>query len=126
MCAAVADFRPAAPVAGKIAKGHARELELEATADVLSALAARRREGQTVVGFAAEHGPGGLERARGKLTAKSLDAIVCNDVSQAGIGFDAERNAATIITPGGEREVGPAAKREIAEAVLDAVEALRG
>jgi phosphopantothenoylcysteine decarboxylase/phosphopantothenate--cysteine ligase len=126
MCAAVADFRPAAPVAGKIAKGQARELELEATADVLSALAARRREGQTVVGFAAEHGPGGRERASGKLAAKSLDAIVCNDVSQAGIGFDAERNAVTIITSGGELEVGPAAKREIAEAVLDAVEGLRG
>jgi phosphopantothenoylcysteine decarboxylase/phosphopantothenate--cysteine ligase len=126
MCAAVADFRPAAPVAGKIAKGQARELELEATADVLSALAARRREGQTVVGFAAEHGPGGRQRASGKLAAKSLDAIVCNDVSQAGIGFDAERNAVTIITSGGELEVGPAAKREIAEAVLDAVEGLRG
>ncbi|MGA2757836.1 MAG: phosphopantothenoylcysteine decarboxylase, partial [Solirubrobacteraceae bacterium] len=90
------------------------------------ALAARRREGQTVVGFAAEHGPGGRERASGKLAAKSLDAIVCNDVSQAGIGFDAERNAVTIITSGGELEVGPAAKREIAEAVLDAVEGLRG
>jgi phosphopantothenoylcysteine decarboxylase/phosphopantothenate--cysteine ligase len=126
MCAAVADFRPAAPVAGKIAKGQGLELELEATADVLATLAARRREGQTVVGFAAEHGPGGLARARGKLAAKSLDAIVCNDVSQAGVGFDAERNAVTIITSGGEREVGPAAKRDVAEAVLDAVEALRG
>jgi phosphopantothenoylcysteine decarboxylase/phosphopantothenate--cysteine ligase len=126
MCAAVADFRPAAPVAGKIAKGQGLELELEATADVLATLAARRREGQTVVGFAAEHGPGGLARARGKLAAKSIDAIVCNDVSQAGVGFDAERNAVTIITSGGEREVGPAAKRDVAEAVLDAVEALRG
>jgi phosphopantothenoylcysteine decarboxylase/phosphopantothenate--cysteine ligase len=126
MCDAVADFRPAAPVAGKIAKGQGLELELEATADVLATLAARRREGQTVVGFAAEHGPGGLARARGKLAAKSLDAIVCNDVSQAGVGFDAERNAVTIITSGGEREVGPAAKRDVAEAVLDAVEALRG
>ena len=126
MCAAVADFRPAAPVAGKIAKGQGLELELEATADVLATLAARRREGQTVVGFAAEHGPGGLARARGKLAAKSIDAIVCNDVSQAGVGFDAERNAVTIITADGEREVGPAAKREVAEAVLDAVEALRG
>jgi phosphopantothenoylcysteine decarboxylase/phosphopantothenate--cysteine ligase len=113
-------------VAGKIAKGQGLELELEATADVLATLAARRREGQTVVGFAAEHGPGGLARARGKLAAKSIDAIVCNDVSQAGVGFDAERNAVTIITADGEREVGPAAKREVAEAVLDAVEALRG
>jgi phosphopantothenoylcysteine decarboxylase/phosphopantothenate--cysteine ligase len=121
MCAAVADYRPVAAVAGKIAKGQALELELEATADVLSALAAQRREDQTLVGFAAEHGPDGLERARGKLAAKGLDAIVCNDVSQPGIGFDAERNAVTIITPDGEHEVGPAAKRAI-----DAVELLRG
>jgi phosphopantothenoylcysteine decarboxylase/phosphopantothenate--cysteine ligase len=126
MCAAVADFRPVAAVAGKIAKGHARTLELEATDDVLSALAARRREGQTVVGFAAEHGPGGVERARGKLAVKGLDAIVCNDISEPGIGFDAERNAVTIITPDGERQVGPAPKRAIAEAVLDAVDELRG
>jgi phosphopantothenoylcysteine decarboxylase/phosphopantothenate--cysteine ligase len=126
MCAAVADFRPVAAVAGKIAKGQAQTLKLEATEDVLSALAARRREGQTVVGFAAEHGPGGVERARGKLAVKGLDAIVCNDVSEPGIGFDAERNAVTIITPDGERQVGPAPKRAIAEAVLDAVDELRG
>ena len=57
---------------------------------------------------------------------KGLDAIVCNDVSEPGIGFDAERNAVTIITPDGERQVGPAPKRAIAEAVLDAVDELRG
>jgi phosphopantothenoylcysteine decarboxylase/phosphopantothenate--cysteine ligase len=128
MCAAVADFRPAEPLAGKVAKRESQtlELQLEATDDVLAALAARRRPGQTLVGFAAEHGAGGLERAREKLAAKGLDAIVCNDVSQAGIGFDAGDNAVTIITSHGERQVGRAAKRAIAEAVLDVVEALRG
>ncbi|MGA2007546.1 MAG: phosphopantothenoylcysteine decarboxylase, partial [Solirubrobacteraceae bacterium] len=60
-----------------------------------------------------------------KLAHKHLDAIVCNDVSQPGIGFDGERNAVTIVTAAGEHEVGPAPKRAIAEAVLDAVEALR-
>jgi phosphopantothenoylcysteine decarboxylase/phosphopantothenate--cysteine ligase len=128
MCAAVADYRPVVPAAGKPAKGGMARmaLELEATDDVLAALSARRRDGQTLVGFAAEHGPGALARAREKLTRKRLDAIVCNDVSQPGIGFDAERNAVTIITAAGEREVGPAPKRAIAEAVLDAVETLRG
>jgi phosphopantothenoylcysteine decarboxylase / phosphopantothenate---cysteine ligase len=128
MCAAVADFRPVEPVTGKIAKGEAEglALELEPADDVLAALSASRRDGQALVGFAAEHGSGALERARAKLVTKRLDAIVCNDVSQPGIGFDAGRNAVTIITADRERHVGPADKRVIAEAVLDAVEKLRG
>jgi phosphopantothenoylcysteine decarboxylase/phosphopantothenate--cysteine ligase len=127
MCAAVADFRPAKAASGKIAKGSAGHLalELEATEDVLAALSARRRTGQTLVGFAAEHGDGALERAREKLVHKRLDAIVCNDVSAPGIGFDSERNAVTIITPDREEHVAPADKRMIAEAVLDAIEVLR-
>jgi phosphopantothenoylcysteine decarboxylase / phosphopantothenate---cysteine ligase len=127
MCAAVADFRPASPLAGKIAKGAATTmtLELEATGDVLGALAARRRPGQTLVGFAAEHGEGALERARAKLERKQLDAIVCNDVSAPGMGFDSDRNAVTIITADATVEVEPADKRAIAERVLDAIEALR-
>ncbi len=127
MCAAVADYRPARVLDGKIAKRDAQglELELEPTEDVLAGLSARRREGQTLVGFAAEHGPGGVARAREKLVGKGLDAIVCNDTSQPGIGFDAERNAVTIITAEREQEVGPADKRVIAEAVLDAVDGLR-
>jgi phosphopantothenoylcysteine decarboxylase/phosphopantothenate--cysteine ligase len=128
MCAAVADFRPASAASGKIAKGSAEHLalELEATEDVLAALSARRRDGQTLVGFAAEHGDGALERAREKRLHKRLDAIVCNDVSAPGIGFDSERNAVTIITTDREEHVGPAEKRVIAEAVLDAIETLRG
>jgi phosphopantothenoylcysteine decarboxylase/phosphopantothenate--cysteine ligase len=126
MCAAVADFRPAQAVAGKIAKGEMQTLELAATDDVLASLSAHRRDGQTLVGFAAEHGPGALDRAREKLQRKRLDAIVCNDVSESEIGFDAENNAVTIITAQGQHAVGPARKRAIAEAVLDAVETLRG
>jgi phosphopantothenoylcysteine decarboxylase / phosphopantothenate---cysteine ligase len=127
MCAAVADFRPVAAQAGKIAKGGTQRLalDLEATEDVLATLSARRRDGQTLVGFAAEHGDGALARARQKLVSKRLDAIVCNDVSAPGIGFDAERNAVTIITPDREEPVALADKRVIAEAVLDAIEALR-
>jgi phosphopantothenoylcysteine decarboxylase / phosphopantothenate---cysteine ligase len=128
MCAAVADFRPAAVAPGKIAKAGAEHLalELEATEDVLAALSARRRDGQTLVGFAAEHGDGAVARARAKLVDKRLDAIVCNDVSAPGIGFDSERNAVTIITPDREEHVAAADKRVIAEAVLDAIERLRG
>ena len=127
MCAAVADFRPAEPIAGKIAReeGEPPAVRLQPTADIVASLASRRREGQTLVGFAAEHGAGALERARRKRERKGLDAIVLNDVSQSGIGFDSEHNAVTIITAAGESTVGPAAKRDVAEALLDAVEALR-
>jgi phosphopantothenoylcysteine decarboxylase / phosphopantothenate---cysteine ligase len=133
MTAAVADFRPAAPHAGKIKKaGHARlELELEATADVLAGLAAHRRDGQTLVGFAAEHGEGAVECARGKLTAKSLDAVVVNDISRSDIGFEVDANEVTIVTvangrsPNGQQHVPRASKVQVAEAILDAVERLR-
>jgi phosphopantothenoylcysteine decarboxylase/phosphopantothenate--cysteine ligase len=57
--------------------------------------------------------------------SKRLDAIVCNDVSAAGLGFDSERNAVTIVTAECEDHVPAADKRKIAEAVLDAIEALR-
>ncbi|HEY1778069.1 MAG TPA: bifunctional phosphopantothenoylcysteine decarboxylase/phosphopantothenate--cysteine ligase CoaBC [Solirubrobacteraceae bacterium] len=127
MCAAVADYRPAAPVAGKIDKAATPSLTLELTptTDVLASLAARRQAGQTIVGFAAEHGEGAVTRARAKLERKGLDAIVVNDVSDPSIGFDSERNAVTIVTPSGEREIGPSDKREVAQAVLEAVAALR-
>jgi phosphopantothenoylcysteine decarboxylase/phosphopantothenate--cysteine ligase len=127
MCAAVADYRPVEPVAGKVSReqGEPPPLHLEPTADIVASLAARRREGQTLIGFAAEHGAGALERARAKRERKGLDAIVLNDVSQSGIGFDSEDNAVTIITAAGERTFGPAAKRDVAEVLLDAVEALR-
>src|SRR5581483_630701 len=90
MAAAVADFRPASPETSKISKTGRDGLtvELEPTTDVLAELAAQRRPGQTLVGFAAEHGEGAAERAREKLERKGVDAIVLNDVSQPGIGFD--------------------------------------
>jgi phosphopantothenoylcysteine decarboxylase / phosphopantothenate---cysteine ligase len=128
MAAAVADFRPARPQNGKLSKegrGHL-SLALEPTVDVLTGLAARRRPGQTVVGFAAEHGAGGLTRARAKLTRKRLDAIVLNDVSVPGIGFDSHHNEVTIVTADGEEPVPRAAKPEVARAVLEAVDRLRG
>jgi phosphopantothenoylcysteine decarboxylase / phosphopantothenate---cysteine ligase len=128
MAAAVADFRPAAPVAGKIKKTAADApdaIALEPTPDVLSGLAAQRRAGQTLVGFAAEHGDGALAYARDKLERKRLDAVVVNDVSQPGIGFDAAENEVTIVTAAGERTVARAAKHAVADAILDEVTRLR-
>jgi phosphopantothenoylcysteine decarboxylase/phosphopantothenate--cysteine ligase len=93
---------------------------------VLSGLSARRRPGQTLIGFAAETGEQAVAYGRGKLTAKRLDAVVVNDVAAPGVGFDVETNAVTIVTAGGDHAVALASKAEIAAAVLDAVMALRG
>jgi len=127
MAAAVADFRPAAPAGGKIKKGGRDGLtvELEPTADVLRSLAARRRAGQTVIAFAAEHGPGAIENAREKLASKGADAVVLNDVSIPGVGFEAADNEVTILTAAGEQRVPRASKAAVAEAILDAVQRLR-
>jgi phosphopantothenoylcysteine decarboxylase / phosphopantothenate---cysteine ligase len=126
MVAAVADFRPAAPSNGKIKKSaHARlQVELEPTADVLCGLAAQRRAGQTLVGFAAEHGERAVEYGRGKLKEKCLDAVVVNDISRADIGFEADANEVTILTAAGERHVPRASKASVAEAILDTVREL--
>jgi phosphopantothenoylcysteine decarboxylase/phosphopantothenate--cysteine ligase len=128
MAAAVADFRPSAPAREKIAREDtgALDLHLEPTEDVVGALAAARGPGQTVVGFAAEHGGDVVARARQKLGRKGLDAIVVNDVSRTEIGFESERNEVLIVEPDSEHPVPLATKEEVAEAILDRVEALRG
>jgi len=127
MAAAVADYRPAEALAAKRPKDTAAwTLELEPTVDVLSALGERRRDGQLLVGFAAETGAGGLERAREKLSRKGADLFVLNDVSRTDIGFDAYENEVTLLTSAGERPVAKAPKEEVAAAILDEVEALIG
>jgi phosphopantothenoylcysteine decarboxylase / phosphopantothenate---cysteine ligase len=127
MAAAVADFRPVAPAAGKIKKAGRDELALtlEPTGDVLSALAARRRSGQTIVGFAAEHGEDAVAHGREKLARKGLDAVVINDIARADIGFEGEHNEVTIVTARSDRHVERATKADVARAVLDCVVALR-
>jgi phosphopantothenoylcysteine decarboxylase / phosphopantothenate---cysteine ligase len=125
MAAAVADYRPAEALAAKRPKDTAAwTLELEPTADVLAALGERRRDGQLLVGFAAETGANGLERAREKLARKGADLFVLNDVARTDIGFDAYENEVTLLTASGERTVAKAPKDEIAGAILDEVEAL--
>lgn len=127
MAAAVADFRPAHPVGEKIKKATRDRLtiDLEPTADVLRGLASRRAPGQTLVAFAAEHGPRAVELAREKLTAKNVDAVVVNDISRPDIGFESADNEVTILTRSDERRVPRASKANIADAILDAVARLR-
>jgi phosphopantothenoylcysteine decarboxylase / phosphopantothenate---cysteine ligase len=127
MAAAVADYRPVEPRAGKIAKEESDSLALELvrTPDVLSELSAMRRAGQVLVGFAAEHGAGALERARGKLERKQLDLVVLNDVSLPGIGFDSLENAVMLVGRDDERTVPRRSKDAVAAAVLDRVQELR-
>jgi phosphopantothenoylcysteine decarboxylase/phosphopantothenate--cysteine ligase len=129
MAAAVADFRPveSSTSSGKLKKGARQRLsiELEPTTDVLSSLAARRRPGQTLVGFAAEHGARTLAEARKKLQRKGLDAVVANDVSRRGSGFESPENEVFVLTRAAELHLGHAPKSEIAEGILDAVEKLR-
>ncbi len=125
MAAAVADYRPAKTLATKRPKDTATwTLELEPTSDVLLALGERRRDGQLLVGFAAETGDAGLARTRKKLVGKGADLFVFNDVSRPDIGFDAAKNEVTLVTAAGERTVSKAPKDEIAAAILDEVEAL--
>jgi len=127
MSAAVADFRPATAHEGKLKKTDRDELSLvlEKTEDVLSGLAAARRPEQTLVGFAAEHGAQALEYGRDKLQRKGLDAVVVNDVSRPGIGFDATDNEVTIVTAAGDDAVPRGTKAEVARAILATVDRLR-
>jgi phosphopantothenoylcysteine decarboxylase / phosphopantothenate---cysteine ligase len=128
MAAAVADYRPSEVFTGKVKKdqqGETLALALERTDDVLSALSARRRPGQLLVGFAAEAGEGAVAYGRGKLERKGLDAVVVNDIAAPGIGFDTPDNEVTIVTAGGEDRVARAAKSEIAGAILDTILRLR-
>ena len=122
MAAAVADYRPTRAQEGKRAKdGEPWTVTLEPTTDVLRELGAARRNGQLLIGFAADHGERGLERARTKLGNKHADLIVFNDVSRADIGFDAHENEVVLVSAEGERRIEKAAKKRIAAAILDEV-----
>jgi phosphopantothenoylcysteine decarboxylase / phosphopantothenate---cysteine ligase len=125
MAAAPADFRAAAPAGEKLKRRGGLELRLEPTDDILAGLASRRAPGQTVVGFAAEHGGDAVARAREKLTRKGADLIVLNDVSDPRIGFESAENAVTLVDAGGEAELARDSKDAIAERILDRVERLR-
>jgi phosphopantothenoylcysteine decarboxylase / phosphopantothenate---cysteine ligase len=121
--AAVSDYRPKVTAGQKIKRKGPMTIELEATPDILRELSARKTS-QIVVGFAAET-ENVLENARQKLVTKNLDAIVVNDVSHDGVGFDTDRNAVTIITRDDVIDVPETTKDDVARRVLDQVVRLR-
>jgi phosphopantothenoylcysteine decarboxylase/phosphopantothenate--cysteine ligase len=125
--AAVADYKAKVIAKQKIKRGTAglSTLELEPTADIVAELAkSKQRDGKIIVGFAAET-ENVLENGRKKLLAKSLDAIVVNDVSAPGVGFDSDRNAVTILSRDEVVTVPESAKAEIAKQVLNFIAALK-
>jgi len=127
MAAAVADYRPAATEMGKRPKdGNPWTVTLEPTTDVLRELGGGRTNGTVLVGFAADVGERGLERAREKLADKQVDLIVFNDVARADIGFDAPDNEVVLVSADGERRLEKASKERIAMAILDEVAARLG
>jgi phosphopantothenoylcysteine decarboxylase/phosphopantothenate--cysteine ligase len=127
MAAAVADFTPASPAAGKVAKADGPlTLTLNRTKDILADLGARRAaagSGPVLVGFAAETDDL-LRKAREKRTCKGVDLIVANDVSQADRGFDVDTNAVTLVGQDGEESISLQSKSRVAAAILDRVERL--
>jgi phosphopantothenoylcysteine decarboxylase/phosphopantothenate--cysteine ligase len=130
--AAVADFRAAAPTSAKLRRADGMTLRLEPTIDIVAEAVARRAPGTLVIAFAAEipeSGEDAVGRAREKLRHKGVDAIVVNDVSLPGLGFDSESNAGAILLAeqhgGGCIDLPAMPKREMATRILDAATELR-
>jgi len=121
--AAVSDYRPKNAAGQKLKRKGPMSLDLEATPDILKEIA-QKKTSQLIVGFAAET-ENVLENARQKLVSKNLDAIVVNDVSHEGVGFDSDRNAVTIITRDEVVDVPETTKWEVAQRVLDQVVKLK-
>ena len=122
--AAVADYRARIVAENKMKRSGPITLELDATEDILREVVEQRRPGTLVVGFAAET-EDALRHGRGKLESKGVDAIVVNDVSREGTGFDADRNAATFLTADTAIDLPEMTKREMADRILDEVLALK-
>jgi phosphopantothenoylcysteine decarboxylase/phosphopantothenate--cysteine ligase len=123
LAAAVADYRPSEAIAGKRRKDERTwTLELSPTEDIARALGGRKREGQVLVAFGAEHGAEGLARKRGMLETKNADLVVYNDVGRADIAFESAENEVVLVTRGGERIVPKGSKAVVAAAILDEVE----
>jgi phosphopantothenoylcysteine decarboxylase/phosphopantothenate--cysteine ligase len=121
--AAVADYRPKKKAEQKIKRKGSITVELEPTTDIVAEIA-KKRKNQIIIGFAAET-ENVMSNARKKLSAKSLDAIVVNDVSKPGIGFDSDRNAVTIITADGASQVPEASKQQVAKSILQFIVSMK-
>jgi phosphopantothenoylcysteine decarboxylase/phosphopantothenate--cysteine ligase len=124
--AAVSDFRPLAAATEKLRRTGPLTLELEPTEDILAEVGRRRARGTLLIAFAAEtDSQNAVENGRKKLLRKGADAIVVNDVSLPGLGFDSESNAATLLTSEGAMELLPMSKVALAGHILDEVVRLR-
>jgi phosphopantothenoylcysteine decarboxylase/phosphopantothenate--cysteine ligase len=121
--AAVSDYQAKSIAPQKIKRKGSITLDLQPTVDILKEISSHKQS-QIVIGFAAET-ENVLENARQKLASKNLDAIVVNDVSREGIGFDSDRNEVTIITHEEVVEVPETTKWEVAQRVLDQAARLR-
>jgi phosphopantothenoylcysteine decarboxylase/phosphopantothenate--cysteine ligase len=122
--AAVADYRPKVQADQKMRRSGTLTMEFEPTSDILREVVERRRPGMLVIGFAAETDDA-LAHGREKLLRKGADAIVLNDVSREGVGFDSDRNAVTFLTRERAIEMPEMPKRELADHLLDEIVALR-
>jgi phosphopantothenoylcysteine decarboxylase/phosphopantothenate--cysteine ligase len=122
--AAVADYRPVTVSEQKLKRSGPLTLELAPTEDILAEVVRRRHPGQLIVGFAAET-ENRMENGRAKLLRKGADAIVVNDVSHEGSGFDAEVNAATFLTLSTAIELPEMSKHSLADRILDEILTLR-
>ena len=122
--AAVADYRPIRQAEQKIKRVGPLTLELEPTQDILAEVVARRQPGQLIIGFAAET-ENVLAHGRDKLLRKGADAIVLNDVSREGLGFESDRNAVTFLTAQTSQDLPEMSKRDLADRVLDEIMSLR-
>lgn len=122
--AAVADYRPLRQSEQKLKRTGPLTLELEPTEDILSEVVARRHAGQLIIGFAAET-ENAVAHGRDKLLRKGADAIVLNDVSREGLGFDSDRNAVTFLTRDTALDLPEMSKRDLADRILEEILALR-
>jgi phosphopantothenoylcysteine decarboxylase/phosphopantothenate--cysteine ligase len=122
--AAVADYRPVIQAEQKLKRTGPLTIELQPTEDILAEVVQRRRDGMLVIGFAAET-ENALVHGRDKLLRKGADAIVLNDVSREGVGFDSDRNAVTFLTHQTAIDLPEMSKRELADRILEEVITLR-
>jgi phosphopantothenoylcysteine decarboxylase/phosphopantothenate--cysteine ligase len=124
--AAVSDFRPTTVATEKLRRSGPMTIQLEPTEDILAEVGLRRAPGTVLIAFAAEtDSENAVENGREKLLRKGADAIVVNDVSLPGLGFDSESNAATLLTVEGAVELPPMSKFALAGRILDRVVELR-
>jgi phosphopantothenoylcysteine decarboxylase/phosphopantothenate--cysteine ligase len=122
--AAVADYRPVIQAEQKLKRTGPLILEFEPTEDILAEVVQRRHDGMLIIGFAAET-ENAIVHGRDKLLRKGADAIVLNDVSREGVGFDSDRNAATFLTRQTAIDLPEMSKRELADRILEEVITLR-